>query len=133
MKEFKSRKECYKILGLNEDSTIEEIKKAYLKMAKKYHPDLNKEDPEANRKFIEVKDAYERLCSPEREQIIIRKYPSNHYRTYRESFYSFRENFFDEINRVFFRENDPYYDIFEYFDYIFEKLMRKFFDDFWEF
>ena len=133
MKEFKSRKECYKILGLNEDSTIEEIKKAYLKMAKKYHPDLNKEDPEANRKFIEVKDAYERLCSPEREQIIIRKYPSNHYRTYRESFYSFRENFFDEINRVFFREDDPHYDIFEYFDYIFEKLMRKFFDDFWEF
>ncbi|MGQ4874672.1 MAG: DnaJ domain-containing protein [Promethearchaeia archaeon] len=133
MKEFKSRKECYKILGVNEDSTIEEIKKAYLKMAKKYHPDLNKKDPEANRKFIEVKDAYERLCSPEREQIIIRKYPSNHYRTYRESFYSFRENFFDEINRVFFREDDPHYDIFEYFDYIFEKLMRKFFDDFWEF
>lgn len=55
----------YQILGLNRNATQEEIKKAYRKLAKKWHPDMNKENQEeAIRKFKEVAKAYEVLSSP---------------------------------------------------------------------
>lgn len=59
----------YKILGIKEDATEEEIKKAYRKLAKKYHPDLNKTDPDAKEKFIELKEAYDILNDPIKRRI----------------------------------------------------------------
>lgn len=50
-------KDYYELLGVKRDATREEIKKAYKKLAKKYHPDLNKEDPDAEKKFKEVNEA----------------------------------------------------------------------------
>ncbi len=47
----------YETLGVGREATREEIKKAYKKLAKKYHPDVNKEDPDAERKFKEVSEA----------------------------------------------------------------------------
>lgn len=50
-------KDYYDILGVKKDASKEEIKKAYKKLAKKYHPDLNKEDPDAEHKFKEINEA----------------------------------------------------------------------------
>ncbi|MBT8291687.1 MAG: J domain-containing protein [Eudoraea sp.] len=55
----------YKVLGINKKATDDEIKKAYRKMARKYHPDLNPNDKEAERKFKEVNEANEVLSNPE--------------------------------------------------------------------
>jgi len=51
-------KDYYNILGVEKGASKEEIKKAYKKLAKKYHPDLNKDNPEAETKFKEATDAY---------------------------------------------------------------------------
>jgi len=50
-------KDYYKTLGVSKDATREEIKKAYKKLAKKYHPDMNKGDKEAEEKFKEINEA----------------------------------------------------------------------------
>ena len=50
-------KSYYEILGVEKDASEKEIKLAYHKLAKKYHPDLNQADPKAKEKFIEIKNA----------------------------------------------------------------------------
>lgn len=57
----------YKILGVQKDSSQEDIKKAYRKLAKKYHPDISKEK-EADKKFKEITNAYEILSDPQKKQ-----------------------------------------------------------------
>ena len=56
----------YKVLGVSRDASDEEIKKAYRRLAKRYHPDLNPGDAEAARKMQEVNAAYEQITSPEK-------------------------------------------------------------------
>ncbi len=58
----------YKILGLNKDAKEEDIKKAYRKLARKHHPDLNPNDKEAHRKFQEINEANEVLSDPEKRK-----------------------------------------------------------------
>ena len=48
----------YQILGISKDASPDEIKKAYKKLAKKYHPDLNKDNPDSEKKFKELNQAY---------------------------------------------------------------------------
>ncbi len=55
----------YKILGLSKNATESDIKKAYRKLARKYHPDLNPNDKTAEQKFKEVNEANEVLGNPE--------------------------------------------------------------------
>lgn len=56
----------YKVLGVSPDASDDEIKRAYRKLAKKYHPDVNPGDQEAARKMQEINAAYEQIKNPEK-------------------------------------------------------------------
>jgi len=61
-----AKKDYYEILGINRDATEDEVKKAYRKLARKYHPDINKDDKNAEEKFKEINEAYEVIRDPEK-------------------------------------------------------------------
>lgn len=61
-------KDYYTILGVNKNATPEEIKRAYRQLARKYHPDLNPGDQEAEASFKEINEAQEVLSDPEKRQ-----------------------------------------------------------------
>lgn len=63
-----AKRDFYDILGVGRDATAEEIKKAYRKIAIKYHPDKNPGDPTAEEKFKEAAEAYEVLSNSDKRQ-----------------------------------------------------------------
>jgi curved DNA-binding protein len=58
----------YKVLGVERNAKQEDIKRAFYKQAKRYHPDANRDDPKAEEKFKEVNEAYEVLGDPQKRQ-----------------------------------------------------------------
>jgi len=58
----------YKILGVDKNATEDDIKKAYRKLARKYHPDLNPNDKDAHKKFQQINEANEVLSDPEKRK-----------------------------------------------------------------
>lgn len=63
-----AKRDYYEILGIDKSASPEEIKKAYRKIAIKYHPDKNPDDPSAEDKFKEAAEAYEVLSNTEKKQ-----------------------------------------------------------------
>ena len=61
------KRDYYEVLGVSKGASDDEIKKAFRKMSKKYHPDLNPNNKEAEKKFKEVNEAYQVLSDPERK------------------------------------------------------------------
>src|SRR5690606_909982 len=61
MIEGMAKRDYYEVLGVQRDAGVEDVKKAYRRLAMKYHPDRNPNDPEAEAKFKEAKEAYEIL------------------------------------------------------------------------
>lgn len=63
-----AKRDYYEVLGVDKNSTVEEIKKAYRKLAVKYHPDRNQDNAEAEVKFKEATESYEVLSDPQKKQ-----------------------------------------------------------------
>ncbi|MDD3777447.1 MAG: J domain-containing protein [Actinomycetota bacterium] len=61
-------KDYYKVLGVGKNASQDEIKKAYRKLARKYHPDANADNPQAEEKFKEIGEAYEVLKDPDKRK-----------------------------------------------------------------
>lgn len=66
-------KDLYSLLGVSKTATEAELKSAYRKLARKYHPDVNKDNPEAEKKFKEISSAYDILGDKEKRK----KYDNN--------------------------------------------------------
>ncbi|MDY5845972.1 MAG: DnaJ C-terminal domain-containing protein [Bariatricus sp.] len=64
-----TKRDYYEILGINKNADAAVIKKAYRKLAKKYHPDTNQGNKEAEIRFKEVNEAYDVLSDPEKKKI----------------------------------------------------------------
>ena len=58
----------YSVLGVPKTASEDDIKKAYRKLARKHHPDLNPNDPEAHKKFQQINEANEVLTDPEKRK-----------------------------------------------------------------
>ena len=69
VKIMSTKKDYYEVLGINKNADDKTIKKAYRKLAKKYHPDINPGDTNAEARFKEVTEAYEILSDPEKRKL----------------------------------------------------------------
>ena len=63
-----SKRDYYEVLGVSKDADDAALKKAYRQVAKKYHPDMNPGDAEAEKKFKEASEAYAVLSDPEKRR-----------------------------------------------------------------
>ncbi|MGD9030626.1 MAG: J domain-containing protein [Anaerolineae bacterium] len=61
-------RDYYDILGVNRDADQEEVRRAFRRLARKHHPDVNPDDPEAEEHFKKINEAYEVLSDPEKRQ-----------------------------------------------------------------
>ena len=112
MNSFKKR-DYYEVLGIGRNASKIQIKLAYRRLAKKYHPDKNKKDPKAKEKFIEIHEVYETLRDPERKAcynrlgfsgIFFDKDFKSTYSTADFNDYDFGSNFVNTVSKYFRRK-----------------------------
>ena len=69
----------YQVLGVTKGASSDEVKRAYRKLAKKYHPDMNPNDPSAAEKMNEINVAYDMICNPEKYRSVSSQYDNRSY------------------------------------------------------
>ena len=69
----------YQVLGVTKGASSDEVKRAYRKLAKKYHPDMNPDDPSAAEKMNEINVAYDMICNPEKYRSVSSQYDNRSY------------------------------------------------------
>ena len=75
-----AKRDYYEVLGIGRNADAKEIKKAYRKLAKKYHPDMNPGDKQAEQKFKEITEAYNVLSDTEKKKLSVWKRRSGYSR-----------------------------------------------------
>ena len=102
-------KDYYRLLEIEKDASEEDIKLAYRKLAKKYHPDLNKTDPRAKEKFIKIKEAYDILKDPVKRRTYDELRNNPHAFDWSDLFRTTDYRTFREILREIYRHRTSYY------------------------
>lgn len=64
-----NKRDYYEVLGIDKSASEKELKSAYRKLAKKYHPDANPGDKQSEEKFKELSEAYDILKDPEKRKL----------------------------------------------------------------
>ncbi|PIA51973.1 hypothetical protein AQUCO_01000089v1 [Aquilegia coerulea] len=106
---YAMEKDMYKVLGVSKNASQDEIKKAYLTMAKKYHPDANNNNPASKKKFQEIREAYETLRDSEKRA----QYDEGRTRGAARREYATREEYdFGDSYRVEVQFSDSFHKIF---------------------
>lgn len=93
-----SSKDYYKILGINKDASQDEIKKAFRQLARKYHPDVNLDNKDAEEKFKEINEAFQILSHPEKRKQY-NQFGSSGFKA--QDFSGFRSPSFDDLFKDF--------------------------------
>jgi DnaJ-class molecular chaperone len=127
-------KDYYAILGISRLATDDEIKRAYKQQALKHHPDKNRDDIDAEKKFTDISEAYEMLSDPTKRSFYDRL-GSDPFRNCRTN--NFRHSFstghyhtnsaYDQFNNYFIRYKDPttFYDLYVTLDEVNNGTTRK--------
>ena len=81
-KSLEPLKDFYSILGVSKNASEKGIKAAFRKLARKYHPDMNRDDPDATRRFTELAEAYRTLKSKEKRNEVDARIISEYCRSF---------------------------------------------------
>ncbi|GIX06625.1 MAG: chaperone protein DnaJ 2 [Candidatus Poribacteria bacterium] len=95
------KRDYYEVLGVSKDATPEEIKKAYRRLAMKYHPDKNPGNKEAEEKFKEISEAYAVLSDPEERKKYDRQREMGAFHQYQFEGFESTEDIFSRFSDIF--------------------------------